>query len=227
MTALVLVYTQHWHGHLSLDSQPGVQKVHQNPTPRVGGLAIVAGLLASAAVVDTAQEELIVPLILCGVPAFAFGLLEDLTKRVSVRTRLLATMGSTLLAYLLDSSIAITGVNVSPLVATETEIKMVGNLTKFPLSSGSNRFHVIPGDEKIVSYICSGGKLYRNANYAYSPSCPAPSAGTTPILANEATCNFAYSTADIRNGLVQLTLTFSKSGETVSIYHEVHVNNTP
>ena len=130
-------------------------------------------------------------------------------------------------AYAGNNTAAITGVNVSPLVATETEIQMVGNVTKFPLTSGSNRFHVIPGDEKIVSYICSGGKLYRNANYAYSPSCPAPSATTTPVIAAEATCNFAYSAADIRNGLVQLSLTFSSLGESVSIYHEVHVNNTP
>lgn len=109
----------------------------------------------------------------------------------------------------------------------ETKINMASNTTVFPLASGGNRFHVIPGDEKIVSYRCSGGTLYRQANYAYSSSCPVPSAGTTPIVANGATCSFAYSAADIRNGLVQLSLTFGNSGETVSIYHEVHVNNTP
>lgn len=100
---------------------------------------------------------------------------------------------------------------------------------KFPLASASSRFHVIPGDERIVSYICSGGKLYRNSNYAYTTSCPAPTAGTTPVIANEATCAFNYDSADIRNGLVQLNLTFSNAtaGETTSVYHEVHVNNTP
>lgn len=130
-------------------------------------------------------------------------------------------------AYAGNNTAVVTGVNVSPVAASETEVKMAGNTTKFPLESGSNRFHVIPGDEKIVSYICAGGKLYRNANYAYSPSCPAPTVGATPIIANEATCSFAYSAADIRNGLVQLQLTFTNSGETVSVYHEVHVNNTP
>jgi MSHA biogenesis protein MshO len=130
-------------------------------------------------------------------------------------------------AYAVNNTAAITGVNVSPLAATETEIKMVGNPTKFPLASGSNRFHIIPGDEKIVSYICSSGKLYRNSNYAYSPSCPAPTVGTTPLIATEASCNFVYTTPDVRNGLVQMSMTFSNSGETVSIYHEVHVNNTP
>jgi MSHA biogenesis protein MshO len=131
-------------------------------------------------------------------------------------------------AYAGNNTAVITGVNVSPLAANETEIKLVGNITKFPLASASNRFHIIPGDEKIVSYICGAdGKLYRNANYSYGTSCPAPTTGTTPVIATEATCDFAYTTPDIRNGLVQLSLTFSKSGEAVSIYHEVHVNNTP
>lgn len=130
-------------------------------------------------------------------------------------------------AYAGNNTAAVTGVNVSAFAANETEVKMAGNTTKFPLESGSNRFHVIPGDEKVVSYICSGGKLYRNANYGYGASCPAPTVGTTPVIANEATCNFVYSTPDIRNGLVQLQLTFANSGEPVGIYHEVHVNNTP
>ena len=130
-------------------------------------------------------------------------------------------------AYAGDNRALITGVNVSAFAANETELKMVGNTIKFPLESGTNRFHVIPGDEIVVSYICSGGTLYRNANYGYGASCPAPTVGTTPIIANGATCSFAYSAADIRNGLVQLTLTFTNSGETVSIYNEVHVNNTP
>ncbi|MHB8949520.1 MAG: prepilin-type N-terminal cleavage/methylation domain-containing protein [Rhodoferax sp.] len=96
-------------------------------------------------------------------------------------------------AYAGNNTALVTGVNVSPVAANETKVTMTGNATQFPLASGSKRFHVIPGDEKIVSYICSGGKLYRNADYAYSPSCPAPTVGTTPIIANEATCNFAYS----------------------------------
>jgi MSHA biogenesis protein MshO len=130
-------------------------------------------------------------------------------------------------AYAGNNTALVTAVGVSPLSATETQVSMTGNTTQFPLESASNRFHVIPGDETIVSYMCSGGRLYRNANYAYSPSCPTPTAGTTPIIATEATCDFAYSAADMRNALVQLSLTFSNSGESVSVYHEVHVNNTP
>ena len=109
----------------------------------------------------------------------------------------------------------------------ETQINLAGNTTTFPLESGGNRFHVIPGDEKVVSYKCSGTTLYRNTNYSYATSCPAPTPGTTPVIASGATCNFSYDTQDIRNALVQLNLTFSSAGESVNIYHEVHVNNTP
>lgn len=130
-------------------------------------------------------------------------------------------------AYLGNNTAVVTAVSVSPASATETQIQMVGNTLRFPLESASRRFHIIPGDELIVSYICSGGKLYRNTNYAYNTSCPAPVAGTTPLIASEATCNFAYNNADIRNGLVRLSLNFSSAGESASIYHEVHVNNTP
>ena len=130
-------------------------------------------------------------------------------------------------AYAGNNTATVTAVGVSPLSATETRVSMTGNTTIFPLESASNRFHIIPRDEKIVSYLCSGGRLYRNADYAYSSSCPAPTVGTTPLIATEATCDFVYNTADIRNALVQLSLTFSNSGESVSVYHEVHVNNTP
>lgn len=119
-----------------------------------------------------------------------------------------------------------TAVISSVVDGTETQINMLGNTTQFPLASGGNRFHVIPGDEKIVSYVCSAGKLYRNANYAYSPSCPAPTSAT-PVIANGATCNFSYDPQDMRNALVQLKMAFSSAGEAVNIYHEVHVNNTP
>ncbi len=99
----------------------------------------------------------------------------------------------------------------------------------FPLESTGKRFHVIPGDEKVVSYICDGNRLYRNADYTYNAttSCPAVTPATTPVIASQATCAFAYDAADMRNGLVKLSLTFAAADESVSIYHEVHVNNTP
>ena len=107
LVALVLVASQGWHGRYTMDSVKGIQKFHTQPTPRVGGIAIVAGIIAGYLMANTDRKSLLGPLILAGIPAFTFGLLEDITKRVSVRTRLLATMGSGVLGW------AITGYSIT------------------------------------------------------------------------------------------------------------------
>jgi UDP-N-acetylmuramyl pentapeptide phosphotransferase/UDP-N-acetylglucosamine-1-phosphate transferase len=88
----------------------GPQKFHAIPVPRVGGLGIAASMLAAALYADWrgSASGLHTGLILmiCAVPAFAMGLLEDLTKAVSARWRLLATAVSAVLAiWLLDALI--------------------------------------------------------------------------------------------------------------------------
>ncbi len=107
---------------------------------------------------------------------------------------------------------------------TETVITIASK--QFPLASGSSRFHVIPSDQKIVSFVCSGGVLYRNANYAFGSSCP--SSGGAVLANNISSCDFVLAGVDLqRNALVQMNLRLSRDGETVSLYHEAHVDNTP
>lgn len=111
-TCLLLVGTKKWHGAFSMDSSTGVQKFHTAPTPRIAGIALVVGVLAGYAVsshgVAAAEKRQILSAILmAGMPAFIFGLLEDITKKVSVKTRLLATMASGLLGW------GITGVSLT------------------------------------------------------------------------------------------------------------------
>lgn len=106
----LLVRTQRWHGRLSLDNDVrGVQKVHSRPVPRIGGLGVMAGLLAAAAwgmAQDSDWGRSAALLLLCSLPVFGAGLAEDLTKRVSVRLRLLASFASGALAtWLLDASL--------------------------------------------------------------------------------------------------------------------------
>jgi len=91
-TALILVLTQRLHGHLTLDNQPGVQKLHTAPTPRVGGLALLVGALAGGLALSAEVQWFWWLICLSALPAFASGLLEDVTKRVGVKTRLLATV---------------------------------------------------------------------------------------------------------------------------------------
>ena len=107
LTALLLVFTKGWHGHHTMDLHEGIQKFHTDPTPRVGGIAIAFGVIAGYSLTDPAKRALLGPLIMASIPAFVFGLLEDITKRVSVRIRLLATMSCGVLGW------AITGYSIT------------------------------------------------------------------------------------------------------------------
>lgn len=90
----VIVRSSHWHHHLTADHDlNGVQKFHAQPVPRIGGVSILLALLLawSASWLWEQQSPDAVFLLLAGLPAFATGLAEDLTKRVGVLPRLLAT----------------------------------------------------------------------------------------------------------------------------------------
>jgi len=95
---VIMVLTKRWHGALTMDSTDGVQKFHTAPTPRIGGVPIVLGLIVAWSKAPEDVKHLITPILLAGLPAFLFGVAEDITKRVGVLHRLLATMASGLLA---------------------------------------------------------------------------------------------------------------------------------
>jgi len=96
---VLLVLTKRWHGALTMDHTEGVQKFHTAPTPRIGGVPIVLGLIVAWGKATADIQALLTPILFAGMPAFIFGVLEDITKRVGVMQRLLATMASGLLAW--------------------------------------------------------------------------------------------------------------------------------
>lgn len=96
---LLMVLTKRWHGGLTMDYTDGVQKFHTAPTPRVGGVPIVLGLIVAWAKTPADVQDMLTPLLFAAMPAFLFGVAEDITKRVGVLQRLLATMASGLLAW--------------------------------------------------------------------------------------------------------------------------------
>ena len=98
----------------------------------------------------------------------------------------------------------------------------------FPFSSPARRFHVVG---KPVTYACNAGagQLQKYSNYAYSAGQLQPPAGMPVLLAtNVSSCSFTYQSAgQLNSALVTMALAVSKSGETVSLVHQVHVNNAP
>ncbi len=111
VVTLALLLTQRWHAHLSLDQDSGIQKFHTQATPRVGGLPVLVGVLAAWTLMPAKLQTLLTPMLLAAIPAFGSGFIEDITKTVGVRTRLVCTIGSGVLASLLTGySVANTGV---------------------------------------------------------------------------------------------------------------------
>lgn len=102
------IATGRWHGTYSYDLDIyGVQKVHQTVVPRTGGLALYFGVVAvpvawmAGFCVSASSEDagrFACKLLVVALPAFIAGIVEDLTKRVSVRTRLCSIVSSACLA---------------------------------------------------------------------------------------------------------------------------------
>lgn len=142
---LMILGTQSWHGHWTHDHAHGIQKFHDSPTPRVGGLGIILGLLSTVAVsYHPTGWVLLKPVLLAGMVPFFFGFGEDVTKKVSVRDRLLATMVGA------GVYIAMTGITLSrfdlPYVDDLMALEWVAiGLTIFCVAGMTNATNILDG----------------------------------------------------------------------------------
>ncbi len=101
---LLIVRSSKVHARHSADhdfSKP--QKFHAVAVPRIGGLGIVIGLLASVAAVawlrGAAAGYFFLWLLACAAPAFVAGVVQDFTEALTPRGRLVATAVSAVLAF--------------------------------------------------------------------------------------------------------------------------------
>lgn len=150
LACVVLVVTQHWHGHLSHDNSFGVQNHHTEPTPRIGGIAIALGLLVAWVLVAPDVRGILGPMLLAGIPAFTFGLGEDITKKVGVLARLLATMFSGALAWYL-TGVAMKNTGFPPLdwILAFTPLAVI--FTAFAVGGVANAINIIDGFNGLAS----------------------------------------------------------------------------
>jgi UDP-N-acetylmuramyl pentapeptide phosphotransferase/UDP-N-acetylglucosamine-1-phosphate transferase len=147
---ILLVLTKSWHGAFSMDANEGVQKFHSTPTPRIGGLAIVTALWVAWLNAPAELKPLIGIFLLAGLPAFFFGLAEDITKKISVLQRLIATMASGLLAWwLTDYSISRVDIWGIDFLLTFTLMSVL--FTSFAVGGVANSINIIDGFNGLAS----------------------------------------------------------------------------
>lgn len=152
-----IVRYNHLHARYTADSDlSGVQKFHSVPVPRVGGAGLFLGVLVALGS-RYFQNNLVgifgLTLVLSSLPAFLAGLLEDVTKNVGVKVRLLATMLSAVFAgYLLDgwlTSVQLFGID-NLMVAYP--IFAIG-ITCIAVGGVANAFNIIDGYNGLSSMV--------------------------------------------------------------------------
>ena len=119
------------------------------------------------------------------------------------------------------------------------ETKISFTERRFPTGSPGNRFYILeaPGP---VTYACVPGAVDANGNgtgtlrrvsgYNIALAQAAGPFPAAPILAKYVTgCSIDYNNLVLTQslGLVSMTLTLTRGGESVTLYHEVHVSNIP
>ena len=137
--------------HLSWSFDPveaGPQKFHATPTPRIGGLGLMAALLVSGAALLAAEQggysDLFGYLVFASLPAFLGGITEDVVKNVGVTTRLVLTMLSAALGvWLLGAVIPRLDVPGMDTLMTWTPFAIA--FTIFAVGGVANAVNIIDG----------------------------------------------------------------------------------
>ena len=142
--SVLVVLTKRWHGNLTFDRYDGAQKMHKQPTPRIGGASIYLALWIVLFFVSPNVRDILLPLLFASVPAFVVGMAEDLTKQVGVSVRLLATMASGFLAWYL-TGYSLTRLDLSYVDACLTWLPMSVLFTAFAIGGVANAINIVDG----------------------------------------------------------------------------------
>ncbi|QWD80035.1 glycosyltransferase family 4 protein [Polynucleobacter sp. MWH-Spelu-300-X4] len=157
LVTLVLIRYQHLHEKISHDHDlSGPQKFHTHAVPRIGGIGIFLALLISGVVAlnfsNPEKGTLLLQLSACALPTFFIGLTEDLTKKIGVKIRLLATASSALLSgYALNvwvTQIQIPGIDWLLSIAIIAII-----FTVIAVTGLANAYNIIDGFNGLASMI--------------------------------------------------------------------------
>ncbi len=153
VTLVVIRISRHYAAHTHDHASGGPQKFHVRAVPRIGGVGILAGLLAGIATLAVPQHEaarvgLIV--VASGLPVVAAGLWEDLTKRVSPRHRLLfAALSAAVAAVWLQAPITRTDLPGLDWLVGFALGSLV--LTVFTVAGIANAINIIDGFNGLAS----------------------------------------------------------------------------
>lgn len=155
LVTLFIIRYKHLHQQFSSDSNlSGPQKFHLTPVPRIGGVSIALGLLVAVSIkiIDHEAKNQDLLLLACTIPTFGIGLLEDLTKAISVKQRLLFTaISAASIIYLLGFQITSFGIPFLDLLFAIPFFGIV--FTIFAITGLANAYNIVDGFNGLSSMV--------------------------------------------------------------------------
>jgi UDP-N-acetylmuramyl pentapeptide phosphotransferase/UDP-N-acetylglucosamine-1-phosphate transferase len=142
----IIVFNEH-HIHISGDDHFHLpQKIHHEPIPRVGGVAIFIGMVIGVLLQKATLLNIQTLIIICSSPAFLVGTYEDISKKVSPKTRLiLIGLGAALEIYFNNALIRSVGIpmlntifDIQPIAIVFTLFALIGVTNAYNISDGLN-----------------------------------------------------------------------------------------
>ncbi|MET0321184.1 MAG: glycosyltransferase [Duganella sp.] len=156
LLTLLVIKESRLHGPALDANFVGVQKVHGHRVARIGGLAIFLAVALSSALSIwrvPAMGQWLMGLLLCSTVAFAGGIIEDYTGRVSAAWRLLLTMGAAALGFfLLDARIDRIDWPLAVLPLAYWWLTLP--LTVLAVAGIANAVNIIDGFNGLASVVC-------------------------------------------------------------------------
>lgn len=156
ITLLIIRY-RFIHERLSADHDfDGPQKFHTIAVPRIGGISIFLGLFSAIliSILSKPNYQTLLTLFLCSILTFSAGLLEDFTKSVKPKFRLIATAISAGLAiYFFNASITnidVPGINYLLLMPAAALV-----FTAFAVTGITNAYNIIDGFHGLSSMVAN------------------------------------------------------------------------
>jgi len=148
-----------------LDRAEGVQKFHKKPTPRIGGVAIYMSVILTGVIFKVSGKEFAegyLKILVCTIPVFLAGVLEDLTRRVSSWWRLFgAFLTATLVFFVVSVRIVRAGMPIADQILDIPVVSFV--VTLFAVAGVSHAFNIIDG----FNGLTAGVALLVFGAYAY------------------------------------------------------------
>ncbi|MGC8650975.1 MAG: glycosyltransferase family 4 protein, partial [Hydrogenobaculum sp.] len=131
----------------------GPQKFHKRPTPRLGGVGIFLGFISVCIFIALNKPDIshhFLLFLISSIPVFLAGLLEDITRSIPPRARLILISTSAMLAFfLLKADITRTDISI---LNNLLHIKIISFLfTMFAIAGLTNAINIIDGFNGLAS----------------------------------------------------------------------------